>query len=69
VSAKERVRQELEDLTERLGKLDAFIGGEKFEELCAEQRSMLMSQSISMATLSQILLLRLRVWDMEGEQK
>jgi hypothetical protein len=69
MSAKERVQQELDELEEKLDKLNAFIGNEKFEGLSVDRRQLLISQSIVMETYAHILRLRLRIWDMGREQK
>lgn len=61
--AKQRVREELAELSERTCKLVKFTLSEKFSELTREMQSLMMDQVRTMLEYGNILRRRLFVWD------
>lgn len=57
----QRMLIEYEELTDKLGKLNAFISSDKFKELDDENRSLLNAQYHTMYTYKVILLRRIKI--------
>lgn len=62
-TAKERVKVELKELEERLGKLKQFVLSETFRNLSNVQQMLLMSQIDIMTSYANCLHHRLKFWE------
>ena len=61
--AKQRVKEELDELVIKTNKLIAFTLSEKFYELTCQMRDLLKNQVLHMLEYAEILSRRLNIWD------
>lgn len=63
VTAKDRVKQELRELEEKLDKLAVFRGTDKYDSLSEQMQMLLVAQQSTMNTYIAILRMRLAIWE------
>ena len=61
-TAKERVKLELKELTEKLDSLEEFVSSDALSNLSSSQADMLIEQVAVMSRYAELLKLRLRTW-------
>ncbi len=62
MTAKERVKEELGELRNRLKRLNDYIRSDKFQELDNNSQALLVIQSHTMSTYEDVLGMRLENW-------